>query len=141
MSSSISTSNRKTILIVEDDGDLREMLRVSLAKRYEVIGFSHGEDLTAMVEAYEPALLILDINLPGVDGIGLCRRVRSRFQALPILFMSVNKNDEVFLKTFEAGGNAFIAKPFEMGEMLDQIAEFLRADARPQGKPWRMTSV
>lgn len=140
MSNARNGVKRQTILIVEDDGDLREMLRLALAQRYDVIGFSNGEDLAALVESCEPELLILDINLPGGSGIDVCRRVRSRFKTLPVLFMSVNKDDRMFLKAFDAGGNAFIAKPFEMSEMLNQIDEFLNVTKRGQGKPWRTAS-
>lgn len=139
MSDSRDPEDRVRILIVEDDADLREMLRTSLADRYEVIGLSHGDDILGVLESFEPGLLILDINLPGINGIEVCRRIRARIKDLPILFMSIRGEDETFLKTFDAGGSAFISKPFEMGEMLDLIEESLGGVEKDDGRPWRLS--
>ncbi|MDE2313707.1 MAG: response regulator [Elusimicrobia bacterium] len=115
------------VMVVDDDGAIRLMLRTALEKQYAVVCLSNGEDVLSAIETHSPKLLLLDINLPGSDGYEICAKVRDRakMKKLPILFMTVSKDDASFLKSLAAGGDALICKPFEMVDLREKIEYLL----------------
>lgn len=126
-------SPRPCLMVVDDDSTIRAMLQTALEKDYSVVCFSNGDQVLRSIEIYSPRLLILDINIPGSDGYDICRRVRQQamLKKLPILFMTVRKDDATFLKTLESGGDAAICKPFEMPALRERIAYLLKSYPSP----------
>lgn len=124
----MTSDARQCVMVIDDDNTIRAMLQTFLERRYTVVGLSHGEEALEFIESYKPNLLILDINLPGSDGFEICRSVRSKAEhaKLPILFMTVRKDDKSFLDSLDSGGNSFITKPFEMAELKEKIEYLLR---------------
>lgn len=120
-------ARKPRLLVVDDDGTIREMLRASLESRYEVACLPRGEGVLAAIEESRPSLLVLDVNLPGCDGHEVCERVRAeaRFRRLPILFITVRKDDATFLKSLQSGGNALLVKPFEIGAFREKVEHLL----------------
>lgn len=118
---------RPCLLVVDDDDAIREMLRASLRLRYRVVCLPSGEGVLRAIEESRPRLLVLDVNLPGLDGHEVCGAVRAeaRFRRLPILFMTVRKDDATFLKSLQAGGDSLIVKPFGVGEFREKVEELL----------------
>ena len=118
-------AGRRTILLVEDDPEIREALRLFLDKKYDVVGAESGREILEMLDSYEPILVILDVNLPGKDGFELCQMVRSspRHRHLPVMFLTVRRDDESFVNSVQANADAYLNKPFEARELEDKIAE------------------
>lgn len=120
-------ARRPCLLVVDDDEAIREMLRASLQLHYRVVCLPGGEGVVHAIEQSRPRLLVLDVNLPGMDGHEVCGAVRAeaRFRRLPILFMTARKDDATFLKSLQSGGNALIVKPFGVGEFREKVADLL----------------
>ncbi len=115
------------VMVVDDDGAIRLMLQAALERQYAVVCLSNGEDVLRAMETHSPKLLLLDINLPGSDGYEICAKVRDHAKAkqLPVLFMTVRKDDASFLKSLAAGGDALICKPFEMADLREKMEYLL----------------
>lgn len=120
-------SPRPCVMVIDDDSAIRAMLKTALEKDYSVVCFSNGDEVLRSIDIYGPRLLILDINLPGSDGYSVCRRVhlRAKSRKLPVLFMTIRKDDATFLKALESGGDAVICKPFEIGALRERIEYLL----------------
>lgn len=118
-----SGSVRRSILLVEDDPEVREALRLLLEKKYDVVGASSGNQMLEMLDRYEPILVVLDVNLPGKNGFELCRMVRASpaHRHLPVLFLTARGDDESFAKSIEINADAFLCKPFDAKEIKDTI--------------------
>jgi DNA-binding response OmpR family regulator len=122
-------SDKPCLLVVDDDAIIREMLRTSLAIHYRVVCLPSGDGVIAAIDTFLPRLLVLDVNVPGGDGHEICERVRAeaRFRRLPILFITVRKDDATFLKSLQSGGNSLVMKPFEIGEFREKVEFLLKA--------------
>ena len=123
---------RRPVMIIEDDNTIRATLQAALEAKYTVIALRNGDEVLERIETHHPELLILDINMPGSDGFEICAKVRSKakLDRLPVLFMTSRKDNVTFLNSLGAGGNAFITKPFAIGELREKI-EYLLANPPP----------
>jgi two-component system OmpR family response regulator len=118
------------ILVVDDDPHIRDLLTFALGKAgMKVSEASDGEAALAAVEASVPDLMILDINMPRLDGLDLCRHLRASggSQArLPILFLS-SRDDEVDrIVGIELGGDDYVVKPFSPREVVARVGAILK---------------
>ncbi len=115
------------IMVVDDDPELRGAIRLLLPKQYEVIGLAGGEEFLEMVQAYQPDLIILDVQLPGRDGFALCRELRGRadFRRIPILFLTALDEAVGFPRSLKADGDAYLTKPFDPRELLAAVGRLL----------------
>mgnify|MGYP001572105865 FL=1 len=118
---------RPRIVSVEDEEDVQTILRQWLTPYYDLILLPHGEDLVEEVQLLQPDLIMLDIGLPGPDGLRLCQRLRreTRLGTVPILIFSGHKDDESFLSSIEAGASSFLTKPVEKEDLLARVTELL----------------
>lgn len=119
-----------TILIVDDDPHIRQVLSFALAKAgMNIQEASDGEAALASVEARPPDLVVLDINMPRLDGLEVCRRLRARGE-LPILFLS-SRDDEVDrVVGLELGGDDYVVKPFSPREVVARVSAILKRGGR-----------
>lgn len=119
------------ILLVEDHDPLRGSLAATLrGEGYVVEALADGRDVPAVLDAFRPDLVVLDVWLPeGPDGLGLARLVRSRSDA-PILFLTAATQLDDRLAGFEAGGDDYVTKPFPVPELLARIQALLRRAGR-----------
>ena len=126
-------SPRPCVMVIDDDSAIRAMLQTALEKDYSIVCFSNGDQVLRSIDIYAPRLLVLDINMPGSDGYDICRRVRTRAKSkkLPVLFMTIRKDDATFLKTLASGGDAVICKPFEIAALRERIAYLLGSYPAP----------
>jgi len=118
--------NGKTILVVEDDRDIRTLLADFL--RREGYGVEAAEDSHAADRAFariKPDLVILDLMLPGEDGLSLCRRLRER-GSTPILMLTAKNDDVDRIVGLELGADDYLGKPFNPRELLARIRAILR---------------
>ncbi len=126
----------KTILIVDDEKDIRTLLK----RYFELNGYfvdTAENGLKAIEKAgLQPDLILLDINMPDMDGLEVCRRIRD-FVSCPILFLTARIEDGDKLKGFAFGGDDYIVKPFSIDELGARVEAHLRREERRQNKQVR----
>lgn len=114
------------IVLVEDDQRLRELVQQYLLKNgFTVTAMADGRQLLSTVQQSQPALVILDIMLPGADGFELCRQIR-RFYAGPLLFMTAKNEAIDQVLGFELGADDYVIKPVEPRILVARINALLR---------------
>ena len=127
------------ILIVDDEKMLTELLEAHLQDcGYTTFVANNGEDAIALLKS-QPDLILLDINMPGMDGLALCRSIRNHV-ACPILFLTARITEQDKINGFQYGGDDYITKPFSLQELSARIAAHLRRDARGNKKPTLITA-
>jgi DNA-binding response OmpR family regulator len=120
---------RKTVLLVDDEKDYREILRHFLEKGgYRVTAFGSGEEALAALHATAPDVVLLDVGLPGLDGVEVCRRIRAdpAFGRVPILMVTVQTGTDDTVAGLSSGADDYVGKPFDPDEVLARIAALLR---------------
>ncbi|HEX6581479.1 MAG TPA: response regulator transcription factor [Actinomycetota bacterium] len=126
-----------TILVVDDEEQILRALRRALnARRYEVVTAADGEDALVEAEASMPDLVVLDLNLPGIDGIEVCRRLRSWTQ-VPILVLSVREDERAKVQALDLGADDYLTKPFGIEELLARVRALLRRSQSEEGQASR----
>jgi two-component system, OmpR family, response regulator len=116
------------ILIVDDDRDLRELLAEYLQKnQYKVVTAADGREMRAALARGGVDLIVLDLMLPGEDGLTLCRDLRAReHSAIPILMLTARNEEADRIVGLEMGADDYLAKPFAARELLARIRSILR---------------
>ena len=121
------------ILVVDDEADIVQMLQdLFTMKGYQVLAATGGKQALALC-SQKPDLILLDVNMPDMDGFTLCRQIRD-FVSCPILFLTARIEDADKVKGFAAGGDDYILKPFSSQELLARVAAHLRREERRQGQ-------
>ncbi|HWA71724.1 MAG TPA: response regulator transcription factor [Polyangiaceae bacterium] len=116
----------KHILVVDDERRIREVVEYALAKEgYRVTSTAEGAEALAAFERDPPDLVVLDVMLPGIDGLELCRRMR-RSASTPILFLSARSDEVDRIVGLEVGGDDYLVKPFSPRELLARVRAVLR---------------
>jgi CheY-like chemotaxis protein len=116
-----TNSGSTTILIVDDEPENLNVLEASLSSAgYRVALFPRGDLALAAAQEKQPALVLLDIRMPGLDGYEVCRRLKAdeRTRAIPVLFISALTASEDIAAGFACGGVDYIPKPFRETEVL-----------------------
>jgi len=114
------------VLVVEDDVEIAGALRRSLAlEGYDVELAGDGLAALARAETYEPDAVVLDIGLPKLDGVEVCRRLRQRGD-VPILMLTARDSVETRVEGLDSGADDYLVKPFERSEMLARVRALLR---------------
>jgi DNA-binding response OmpR family regulator len=130
------------ILIVEDDEALRGLLELTMQTAgYETLALADGTALEERVAAFGPDLAVLDVWLPGVDGLKLARRLRATPSSPPVLFLTAAATLEERLEGFAAGGSDYMAKPFSTEELLARVRALLQLAGREQSGVWTVGDV
>ncbi|HET8528007.1 MAG TPA: response regulator transcription factor [Gaiellaceae bacterium] len=120
------------VLVVDDDPPIRRMLERTLAAEgYRVETAADGGQALAAVERSVPDLLVLDVAMPGVDGLAVCRRVRERGLALPILLLTARDSVRDRVAGLDAGADDYLVKPFAADELLARARALLRRGREP----------
>jgi len=126
----------QTVAVVDDEDNLRETLAFALRREgYAVELYAHGGEAWEAFQRRLPGLVILDILMPEMDGLELCRRVRSISETIPIIFLT--SRDEEFDRVLglEIGADDYLCKPFSMRELLARVKVLFRRaalDAAPR---------
>ncbi|MCI8354718.1 MAG: response regulator transcription factor [Lachnospiraceae bacterium] len=117
------------ILIVDDEIDIVVMLSSFFEnKGYLVLSATNGEEALKQIER-QPDIILLDINMPGLDGLKVCERIRN-YISCPILFLTARIEDTDKVKGFAVGGDDYIVKPFSLMELEARVAAHLRREMR-----------
>ncbi len=123
------TPTRPTVLLVEDEDDIRELMQYNLLKEgYQVIAVGSGEEALEVVGRQIPDLVVLDLMLPGMDGLNVCRRLRgdARTQALPILVVSARGEEADVVTGLNLGADDYLTKPFSPRVLVARTRAVLR---------------
>lgn len=122
----------QSILIVEDDTDIRQLIGELLAGNgFSVLAAGNAFEMDAILERTAPDLLILDVMLPGEDGLSICRRLRPR-TAVPILMLTARSEEIDKVLGLELGADDYLVKPFGPRELVARVRALLRRAAGPQ---------
>jgi two-component system KDP operon response regulator KdpE len=120
------------VLVVDDDPSLLKALRIGLTARGDEVVVAHtGGEAVTQVALTTPDLVILDLGLPDVDGIEVCRRIRE-FSEVPVLVLSAYGDERRKVEVLDAGADDFVTKPFGMAELEARIRVALRHRAATQ---------
>lgn len=120
------------VLVVDDDLPIRRMLeRTFAAEGYSVVVAADGGAALAAVERSVPDLVVLDVAMPGVDGLAVCRRLRRAGLALPILLLTARDAVTDLVAGLDAGADDYLVKPFAPEELLARSRALLRRGSEP----------
>lgn len=120
---------KEKILVVDDEEDILELVRYNLAKEgYQVQGVTSGELALAKAREDRPDLIVLDLMLPGVDGLDVCRQLRSgpETASVPIVMLTAKTEDADVVTGLELGADDYVTKPFSPRVLLARIKAVLR---------------
>lgn len=134
------TKNR--ILVVDDEADILELVRYNLQKDgYEVICVESGEDALDSVSEGKPELIVLDLMLPGMGGLDVCRKLKGNPQSrdIPIIMLTAKGEDADIVAGLELGSDDYVTKPFSPRVLLARIRAVLRRNS--QGIPDEVSLV
>jgi len=119
-------SEHKRILVVDDEPQITRVLRTSLSSHgYDIRVANNGETALEIMKDWSPDLVITDLAMPNMDGLELCRRLRTKAQ-IPILVLSVRGEERTKVKALDAGADDYITKPFGIEELLARVRANLR---------------
>jgi two-component system KDP operon response regulator KdpE len=123
---------KSRVLVVDDEDEIRRAVGRALAGRdYEVSEAADGEDALTVAASWQPDLVVLDLNLPGMDGLEVCKHLRRRSQ-VPILVLSVRDDESDKVAALDLGADDYLTKPFGVEELMARVRALLRR-ADPQG--------
>src|SRR5437868_12777188 len=122
----------EAILVVDDDAPIRRMLdRALRAEGYEVDTAADGGDALAAVERSAPDLVVLDVAMDGLDGLAVCRRLRAKGLALPVLLLTARDAVPDRVAGLDAGADDYLVKPFATEELVARVRALLRRGQEP----------
>ncbi len=115
------------IVIVEDEEDILELIEYNLEKEgFETIGFTSTKNVAQLLEEEPVDLLIMDRNLPGVEGSEFVAQIRDNGVEIPVIYLSAKNKESDIEEGFERGGDDYITKPFNMKELVLRIKAVLK---------------
>jgi DNA-binding NtrC family response regulator len=118
-------NNKTSILIVDDNQDLREYLRIILKEKYVVATAGDAEYALKYIADYSVNLILLDYEMPKMDGITALRKIKERHPDMEVIMMSGHAPADVRQKAFNMGVYAFFMKPFDIDKLINTIDEAL----------------
>ncbi|MFE0046974.1 response regulator transcription factor [Streptomyces albireticuli] len=128
------TGHRRTVLVVEDDPGVRSTLDQLLRfEGYRVLTASDGLEALGLLERERPDLAVVDVVMPGLDGLGLCRMLRRRGDRLPVLVLTARHEVGDRVAGLDAGADDYLAKPFATEELFARVRALLRRTELPDG--------
>lgn len=131
----MSDPQRFKILVVDDEPEILELLQYNFNKRgLEVSVARNGQEGLELIEKDPPQIIVLDIMMPVMSGIEMCRKLRQQeqFKNIPVLFLSATNDDMLILSAMSAGGNHFVSKPVRLN-LLFQLVSNLYEEYKKQG--------
>lgn len=124
---------KQTILVVEDENDIRELIRYNLVKEgYEVVEAKSGEEALTRAHSQLPTLVLLDLMLPELDGLEVCKRMKRDYlaQHVPIVMLTAKGEESDIVAGLEVGADDYITKPFSPRVLTARIRAVLRRGSR-----------
>lgn len=135
------SGGNKTILTVEDDPATREIIRLACEpQHYNVLEAETGPEGLESVQHNSPDLVLLDINLPGMSGLDVCRKLRADGHKIPIIMLTAKSDTIDVVVGLELGADDYVVKPFEVRELVARIGAHLRRSESVPGDPIKENS-
>jgi two-component system KDP operon response regulator KdpE len=127
-------TDHKHILVVDDESQITRVLRTSLSSHgYDIRVANDGETALEIMKDWTPDLVITDLAMPNMDGLELCRRLRTTTH-VPIIVLSVRGDERVKVKALDAGADDYVTKPFGMEELLARVRANLRRQRKDESE-------
>lgn len=117
----------RSILVIEDDRDIAHLLELNLRDIFGQVSVAHdGTEGMALAETHSYELIVLDLRLPGMDGLELCRRLRGKSDYTPILMLTAKSSELDRVLGLEMGADDYLTKPFSIMELVARVKAILR---------------
>jgi two-component system KDP operon response regulator KdpE len=130
----VTAAAQSRVLVVDDEPQILRTLEVNLAARGYVVDLAPtGEEALDAATRTEPDLVILDLGLPGLDGIDVVRSIRT-WSTVPILVLSARETERAKVAALDAGADDYVTKPFGMDELVARVRAALRRSAPPEDR-------
>jgi len=127
--------NDRIILVVDDEPQIRRVLRATLSSNgYDVVEAKNGEEAIEAVLRERPDLILLDVNMPGMNGLEACAKIRLSFDG-PIIMVTVRNSEQDKIRALDSGADDYVVKPFATGELLARIRAALRRFSSEEPTP------
>lgn len=121
------------VLVVEDEASIRKFIAINLERSgFDVLEADNGEKALEMAAAYKPAVMVLDVMLPGIDGFHVCTRLRAEMPELIIIMLTARGQDIDKITGLELGADDYMVKPFNPRELTARIRTILRRAENPK---------
>jgi two-component system KDP operon response regulator KdpE len=138
----MANSNVKpNILVVDDEAQITRVLKTALTSQgYGIRTASDGEEALQVMKAWTPDLIVTDLRMPNMDGLELCRQIRTESR-MPIIVLSVKGEETIKVEALDAGADDYITKPFSINELLARVRAALRRASAPQQQETPLVEV
>ena len=124
----MSAGGARLVLVVDDDEMIRRLVRTVLeADDFDVMEAKDGEQALVVIEAESPAVVVLDVMMPGLNGVEVCRRLDHG--NVKVIILTARDDADLAEQCMEAGADAFLTKPFSSIQLLDLVEDLLAASA------------
>ena len=128
----MAAGEKHNILVVDDEPQITRVLKTALSSRgYSIRTAADGDEAVQTMKDWPPDLLITDLRMPNMDGLALCRHVRSK-SLMPIIVLSVRGEEQTKVEALDAGADDYVTKPFNMNELLARVRAAFRRATMPQ---------
>jgi two-component system, OmpR family, KDP operon response regulator KdpE len=125
----------ETILVIDDEVQIRRLLEITLSSNgFKISEADTGKDGIIAAATHHPALIILDLGLPDINGIEILKKIREWYKK-PIIILSVKSSEEDIINALDNGANDYLTKPFKTGELLARIRVALRHSVESEVDP------
>src|SRR5690349_6573907 len=121
---------KRKVLIVDDEPGVRESLRMVLKDQYDAVLASSGEEALEMLPQVQPDLVLLDVLMPGIDGLVVLERIKEQDQRVPVLMLTATKTVKTAVTAMKLGAFDYVTKPFDVEELLIIVERATRDAAR-----------
>ena len=115
------------IMVVDDEKEIRELLSIYLVEEgYDVIAAASGEEAIDLAQSEEPQVILMDVKMPGIDGVETCKRLKGaeRTKAIPVIMVTAYQDRDV--EAYLEGADDFVNKPFDRAEITFRVRSMLR---------------
>ena len=134
----MASMHKGTILVIDDEPDLVELVEFNLKKDgYEVIVAKNGQSGLEIAQKHVPDLIVLDLMMPGIDGLEVCRQLRadSRTRGIPMIMLTAKAEEADRIVGLELGADDYVTKPFSPRELVARVRALLRRSTTSQESP------
>lgn len=130
----------KRVLICDDEADVRCVLRMLLERDYEVVEAESGRQALRLIEAQKPALVLLDVAMPGMTGVQTLRAYHQAHPDLRTIILTSKKDVALARRALDLGATVYVTKPFDPNYLQAEVARLLEpaAGRKPEARPWRL---